>query len=262
MRKQNWVMITAGLLLAGRALTGSLDPTNAPGPTMHTLEEIYQKLQSLDPDTQQTLSEISPLLSAGYYVATNLTQVDVDLTPSNIRTNVTIFGIAGTLSTNTGSAYPAVVPKTGQTTSYQAGDNGSYQRGVAWPNPRFTIQADTNCVLDNLTGLIWARNANLGGAMTWSGAITYCEALNYGGQTDWRLPSILELQSLVDYGQINPSLPTGYPFIGVQNYDYWSGTSLANNISYAWGVTMVNGGASGCYKTLGSYYVWPVRGGQ
>lgn len=59
MRKQNAVclaIVAAGLLMAGWALAGSLDPTNAPGPTMHTLEEIYQKVQNLAPQTLQTLS--------------------------------------------------------------------------------------------------------------------------------------------------------------------------------------------------------------
>ena len=43
------------------------------------------------------------------------------------------------------------------------------------PIPRFTIQADTNCVVDNLTGLMWARNANLPGAtQSWAQAIAFC----------------------------------------------------------------------------------------
>ena len=67
--------------------------------------------------------------------------------------------------------YAAPVPKTGQTNSTQSGDNGYYTNDVTWPNPRFTVLADTNCVLDNLTGLIWTRNARLGGERTWSDAI-------------------------------------------------------------------------------------------
>ncbi len=45
--------------------------------------------------------------------------------------------------------------------------------------PRFTIQADTNCVVDNLTGLMWARNANLPGAtQSWAQAISFCKNLS------------------------------------------------------------------------------------
>ena len=268
MKKQSLAIIVTGLLTAGRVLAGSLDPTNAPGPTMHTLEEIYQKqvdtyqkVQNLAPQTLQTLSATTDLLTAGYYAATNLTQVDTDLTAANIKTNVTIFGIAGTLSTNVGgNTYSAAVPKTGQTDSYQVGDDGSYKKGVAWPNPRFTIQTDTNCVLDNLTGLIWARDANMG-SMTRSNAIVYCETLNYGGQTDWRLPNRRELLSLVDDGLYNPVLPTGHPFVGVQSYYYWSGTFFAGDIGLAWVVDMNSGLVSYGEETL-DFYVWPVRGGQ
>jgi hypothetical protein len=213
MRKQFMAMAAAGLFVAGRALAGSLDPTNVPGPTMHTLEEIYQKIDNLA-----------------------------------IVTNVIM--------------YSAAVPKTGQTNSYQTGDDGAYQKGVAWPNPRFTIQADTNCVLDNLTGLIWARNANLAGTMNWSNAISYCEALNYGGQTDWRLPNLREQLSLVDYTQLNPSLPAGHPFTGVQSDSYWSSMSYANDTNVAWGVYMGYGPLHYDYKSSDYFFVWPVRGGQ
>ena len=269
MKKQSLAIIVTGLLTAGRVLAGSLDPTNAPGPTMHTLEEIYQKqvdtyqkVQNLAPQTLQTLSATTDLLTAGYYAATNLTQVDTDLTAANIKTNVTIFGIAGTLSTNVGgNTYSAAVPKTGQTNTYQAGDDGTYQKGVAWPNPRFTIQADSNCVLDNLTGLIWARNANLDGEKTWSAAIIYCEDLTYGGYDDWRLPNRRELLSLIDDGRVDPALPTGHPFSGVQYNVYWSDTSCPFDEGQAWYVEMHHGDVN-YYLKSDDNYVWPVRGGQ
>lgn len=155
------------------------------------------------------------------------------------------------------------VPKTGQTNVYQAGDNGTYTNGVAWPIPRFTVLADTNCVLDNLTGLIWARNADLDGAKTWSDAIAYCEGLTYGGTNDWRLPNATELFSLIDLGAYNPALPSGHPFAGIQSGSYWSSSTYAGNTDYAWDVHLPSGraGIDVLTKTA-TYYVWPVRGGQ
>ena len=267
LRVMSAAITAVGLLMAGRATAGSLDPTNAPGPTMHTLEEIYQKQVGTDQKVSafvspQMLSSTTTVVSAGYYAATNLTQADEDLAAGNIKTNVTIFGVVGTLSTNVGgSTYTAALAKTGQTTSYQTGDDGDYEKGVAWPNPRFTVQADTNCVLDNLTGLIWARNANMGGPMTWSNAIFYCEALNYGGQTDWRLPNAKELYSLIDLGRDTPALPTGHPFAGVQSDYYWSSSTYAGSSVYAWFVHLYDGRVGYGLKTS-TAYVWPVRGGQ
>lgn len=59
----------------------------------------------------------------------------------------------------TGGPSSAGVSKTGQTTSYGTRDDGALQKGVAWPNPRFTDNAN-GTVTDNLTGLIWLKNAN------------------------------------------------------------------------------------------------------
>ena len=162
----------------------------------------------------------------------------------------------------------ARVEKTGQTTSHATGDDGDLERGVAWPVPRFTDN-DDGTVTDNLTGLIWLKNANCFGSRTWSQALSDCNGLTSGScglsdgssAGDWRLPNIRELPSLVDYGGYNPALPSGYPFDGVQSAYYWSSSTSASYPSYAWGVYMSNGGV-GIGNKLSNYYVWPVRGGQ
>ncbi len=63
----------------------------------------------------------------------------------------------------------APAQKTGQTKCYDAsgteiscsgtGQDGAYQNGATWPNPRFTYN-ENGTVKDNLTGLIWLKNAN------------------------------------------------------------------------------------------------------
>lgn len=263
--KMSVVVVALCLFVAGRSTAGSLDPTNAPGPTMHTLEEIYQRQLATDLKVSllvlpQTLSSNTVAVTAGYYAATTLAAVDTDLTAANIKTNVTLFGIAGTLSSAS-----AVVPKTGQKTSYVTNDDGTYQKGMALPNPRFTVGASgdaANCVTDNLTGLVWARNANLTSySVTFASAIAYCEALDYGGQTDWRLPNVKELQSLIDFGRYNPALPSGHPFTGVVLGGYWTSSSGAGSPGNAWNVYPANGNVSYDDKA-GTSYVWPVRGGQ
>jgi hypothetical protein len=267
-------VLTAGLLAAARTQAGSLDPTNAPGPTMHTLEEIYQKQVDTDQKvgafvSPQTLSDTTTVVNTGYYAATNLTQVEADLTAANIKTNVTIFGVVGTLSTNAGgSTYSAAVPKTGQTTSYATGDDGDLEKGVAFPNPRFTDNSN-GTVTDNLTGLIWLKNANGFGVRTWATALTDCATLNNGdlglsdgsAEGDWRLPNVKELYSLIDLGRFNPALPSGHPFANVQMSFYWSSTTPADYTGTAWDMDLINGAVANANKTV-TYYVWPVRGGQ
>jgi len=158
--------------------------------------------------------------------------------------------------------------QTGQTTSYAVGDDGDLQRGVSWPAPRFEDNGD-GTVTDNLTGLIWLKNANCAGTMNWNNALTYCNNLASGlcGLTDgsvagdWRLPNRKELMSLVDYGNYIPPLPNGHPFTDVQSSFYWSATTDAYLTGYAWYVGMECGGVYSNGKSY-NYYVWPVLCGQ
>jgi len=172
---------------------------------------------------------------------------------------------------------PAMVPKTGQTTQYALGDDGDLEKGVAWPNPRFKDNGN-GTVTDNLTGLIWLKNANCFDIRNWSQALTDCNGLNSGecGLTDgsiagdWRLPNRSELNSLIDVRYYNPALSNtagtgqwsaGNPFTNVQSGLYWSSTTYAGYTDAAWGVVMDVGDVYGYNKSYNGY-VWPVRGGQ
>jgi len=173
--------------------------------------------------------------------------------------------------------YPAPIPKTGQTISYATGDDGDLEKGVAWPNPRFTDNGD-GTVTDNLTGLIWLKDANCFGTRTWANALSDCNGLADGScglsdgsiVGDWRLPHRKELFSLVHDEYYNPAVPNtagtgqwseGVPFTNVQSNDYLSSTTVAYYTDGAWGVDMYYGSVNSHNKT--DYdYVWPVRGGQ
>jgi hypothetical protein len=171
------------------------------------------------------------------------------------------------------------VEKTGQTTSYSAtsGEDGDLQKGVTWPSPRFTDNGN-GTVSDNLTGLIWLKNANPTTVNSWENALSYCNGLANGtaGLTDgsvagdWRLPHVKELQSLVDYGRYTPALSNtagtgqwteGNPFSDVLSDQYWSSTTGSSGTSSAWCVNMDSGEVRS-YTKGNSYFIWPVRGGR
>ncbi|RLD09136.1 MAG: hypothetical protein DRI44_09230 [Chlamydiae bacterium] len=138
------------------------------------------------------------------------------------------------------------------------------QHGVDWStNTRFTVDSTGSNVYDNLTCLMWTKNANLHQGY-WTNAIDFCTNLVYGGYSDWRLPNIRELKSLVDLSKYSPALPDGHPFSFVQSYSYyyWSSSTSSYNSEYAWLVNIGHGHVSISAKAYGfSRCVWPVRSG-
>ena len=174
------------------------------------------------------------------------------------------------------------LPKTGQGKCYDiagnqiscvgTGQDGDIQAGVAWPNPRFTDNGD-GTITDNLTGLMWTKNANLfNGINLWQKALDYIAGMNAVkyqnfGYKDWHLPNVNELKSLVDYEYFGPSLPQGHPFSNTSSSGYWSSSSYACTpycplpLRCAWEVDMSYGSVDGTDKSGGGgyFYVWPVR---
>jgi hypothetical protein len=114
-------------------------------------------------------------------------------------------------------------------------------------------------VTDTSTGLMW-RQAGSSNTMTWEQALAYCEDMDFAGYTDWRLPTIKELRSLVDYSQYDPAINATY-FPSTASSFYWSSTTFANYTYYAWGVPFNYGHDYYSYKKH-SHYARAVRGGQ
>ena len=116
-----------------------------------------------------------------------------------------------------------------------------------------------NIVTDNSTGLQWQDNAT-GSTMTWTAAIDYCETLTLDTYSDWRLPNINELTSIVDDTKVNPSIDTSV-FQNTASSLYWSSTTYAGGSGNAWYVYFGSGNQDYDDKTLG-YGVRCVRAGQ
>ena len=176
-------------------------------------------------------------------------------------------------------------PRTGQTRCYDAagkevtctgsGQDGAIRAGAPIPTPRFQDNRN-GTVTDKLTGLIWLKDANCAAVSSkvWTDALTAASNLANGTcglsdgskAKDWHLPNKNELLSLIDITNMNPALPSGHPFVNVQNTWYWTSTSSAYSpTDRAWLVHVGSGAAddySGNYYKSNSSYVWPVRAGQ
>jgi hypothetical protein len=121
---------------------------------------------------------------------------------------------------------------------------------------RFTILPEFNneAVRDNNTGLVWER-APIGGG-TWAEATLEAIQKQVAGTTGWRLPSIVELNSLRDPSLPPPSIPSA---IFNVNGDFWSATTLADDSSHAWFLSFQMGAIGKSGKGM-SLLVWCVRG--
>jgi hypothetical protein len=142
-----------------------------------------------------------------------------------------------------------------------SGQDGELRKGAPWPVPRFEPEDDT--VLDCLTGLIWAADANLAEfPATWQEALNFTTRMNRAnafGYSDWRLPHRRELRSLMSHQTRKPALPEGHPFRNVFSGWYWTSTSAAINTAYAWYIHME--GARMFYGNKEQFFLfWPVRG--
>jgi len=158
------------------------------------------------------------------------------------------------------------LPKTGQQklddSPLTPGDDGELQKGMAWPEPRFTDNLD-GTVTDNMTDLVWMQDSNIFGFKSWYEALFDCH--NFIG--GWRLPNVLELLSLVDFDYYYPdtprgSLPQGHPFTNPTAGYHWTSTTASDNFGsgayriYMWGM---GGDVSKDGKAVGRNLVWCVR---
>ncbi len=139
----------------------------------------------------------------------------------------------------TGIIIPSrLLPKTMQTTARLTGDDGTHQAGwwkgltVSGNKTRFyaqSIELD-DIVIDRATGLVWPKDLSddggVGGSQeVWGDMIDYANALNFGGFTDWRLPNVLELASIIDYGRwIDPTIYQ--EFTNTYSSDYFTSTTF------------------------------------
>jgi len=133
------------------------------------------------------------------------------------------------------------------------------------------------CVLDNVTGLMWEVKTTDGGLRDWNkkytnygdgsanDASTYVvavNAVNLCGYADWRLPTVDELQGIVDYGVAfpGPAIDATW-FPNANNLWSWTGSSVVGHSDYAWFVSFNNGYVDNFHRSFLNA-VRLVRAGQ
>lgn len=139
-------------------------------------------------------------------------------------------------------------------------------------------------VKDKVTGLIWEVKTKDNASLTYSwfddavqtnggysgyenngvNTKSFIKNLNdikFGGYTDWRVPTIRELNAIVNYNVYNPTVSSKY-FLNIKNSLYLTSTTVASDAKKAWGVSFDNGFIEETRKDSTSNYVMAVRGPQ
>ena len=196
------------------------------------------------------------------------------------------------LATHSVAAQQYAVVDTGQTACYDATDEIECpQEGQGFwgqdaqhaGNAPAHVDNGDGTVTDLVTGLMWQQSPDVDGdgdidaddKLTFDEALDYPDTLNarrFGGYTDWRLPTIKELYSLIDFSGVDPS---GYessdtsglvPFIDTDSFDFaygdtdageriidsqWATSTLyVGNTNMLFGVNFADGRIKGYGLTL------------
>jgi hypothetical protein len=119
------------------------------------------------------------------------------------------------------------------------------------PPGRYDNSMGPGTVYDNATGLTWQANAGVA-TYDWNGATAFCRAPSLPGM-GWRLPSMKELQTIVDESRLSPTIDPVY-FPNTPAAFFWTSSPDVTDATQAWVVDFKFGGTAG-EKVATPYYV-------
>jgi len=176
------------------------------------------------------LVSIIAFVSVSYIVISNMKIF------SSILNNqyATVFMASSTIST---------------TSSKVVSNTVTNNRGLPPESPTNYTDNNNGTITDNYTGLIWKKcpqgmsgnDCKVGtpSLREWSKSRVECENLNFAGKSGWRLPTLKELQSIVDTGSFDTSINKKF-FIGTDD-PYWTLTSPAEHLASKFTVIFSDG---------------------
>jgi len=121
--------------------------------------------------------------------------------------------------------------------------------------------ASSDCVYkDQITQLWWSKSHGTG---TWAGAVRTCDALNFAGKSDWRLPTQKELMAAYAHGIRNAATTN---WLATTDFSltvpYLSATTLSTNQGRAIQVNLYSGAvvqSTASWKDSSPYRIVCVR---
>jgi len=168
-----------------------------------TIKELYSLMdfRGTDPDPLSgSSSGLTPYIDTNYFVfeygdtSSGERIIDSQWTTSSIYESTVMDGQEGFFGVNFAD---------GRIKCYPTADFKLYftrhVRGNSYGTNNF-IDNGNGAITDESTGLMWQKSDN-GQGLVWKDAISYSENLVLAGFSDWRLPNVKELQSILDYSR-------------------------------------------------------------
>lgn len=95
-------------------------------------------------------------------------------------------------------------------------------------------------IYDGTTKLLWQdANDNKALSITYAEAEEYCSKLVIGEYKDFRIPTLYELQTIIDYRNYKPAILTGFKHVA--NQMYWSSTEFVDDTRDVWLINFTKG---------------------
>jgi hypothetical protein len=211
-----------------------------------TIKELYSLIQfdGLDPSGPDT-STLVPFIDTNYFAfeygdeSAGERIIDSQWATSSLYTSTTMNGAQAMFGVNFADGRIKGYPTEGRGPSGEKTYFVIYVRGNMAYGQNSFVDNGNDTITDNATGLTWTQNDSDAG-MNYEAALNYCENLDTAGSSDWRLPNVKELQSLVDYSRspdatnsaaIDPIFNTSIITNEAGQLDYpafWSSTTHAS----------------------------------